>query len=503
MKLDLVTLAKIERQAKELAGSSDELKPVPDNWQEFSGLVKIRTKNGYKPFAPFEYQQDFVRLIEQCPMTVVAKTRQLGFSIAIVNWLIFKALSEPGIDSAIFSLNQQSTSQLAKQARSQLDSLDGVYCQVTSDSLTSISFSNGSNIYFRNSSIDATRGLTIKYAVFDEMGFISELEMLFGAVSPCLTIYGEDARVIGISTPNAASGMYFELLTQNNDFDVLQACEEIRSGTKNSFTWTDDNGTGKMLAHWRDNPNIQDKEGYLKRIANRFNLDEQTVQREYNLSFSSSAESVFSPTLIKEVCSGDMPKKRQKDSRVICGIDCNASSGGSADYFVAVFLEEYQGKIKLIDYYRNRGVTSDQHVYSLGAFFEKYKPDVVAVESNNSGNVYIEQLAKTYPSQNIESVFTSSTTKPTNIGRLHMAMESKVLQLPEDKALVSELLSFQRIGKKMEAVGKRATDDIIMALSVAMTESEFGEMPNPDLIKIQVSESPDYGYIAPLNIEDI
>jgi hypothetical protein len=58
------------------------------------------------------------------------------------------------------------------------------------------------------------------------------------------------------------------------------------------------------------------------------------------------------------------------------------------------------------------------------------------------------------------------------IERLALALEKQVLTIPKTSPIVSELLSFRRVGKKLEA-SPGNHDDTVMALAICLSQTDF------------------------------
>ena len=76
--------------------SKTEKYTLPDNWLEFAPLTKIRGGNGVVSFNPYDYQKTLIEQIEVHQTTIVCKTRQMGITELIANWLLFKACTDDG-----------------------------------------------------------------------------------------------------------------------------------------------------------------------------------------------------------------------------------------------------------------------------------------------------------------------------------------------------------------------------------------------------------------------
>jgi len=455
---------------------TEDLKPVPSDWESFCNLTRIRSSTGYEYFNPYPYQIRTVESVASHPMSIVCKFRQAGMSLTFIAYMLHECLLTPGTNCLILSTNQAATSALASRMREMAESIPE-YCKLVTDSLQIIGFSNGSKCYFKNSSLSACRGLdSVKIVLFDEFSFLhpNDAEELFATVLP-VTSMCRDSKIILNSTPNTVSDLYAQKFLADNDMDIMELVEAVKRGDKGNQYLTDNAGNAKIILHFRDHPIYGQIPDYLQSIQKKYGISEAEVQREHNLSFASSSQSVFSPELVRQSTQSKMSRAKSLDKtiRYIAGIDPNSSSTGN-DYFVmTIFSEDSEGNLKLVDMLRQRHCSSEQNIYDIGTLLNKYDISVCAVEKNNSGSIYIERLSATYPSFRFESVVTSQSSKEAMVSRVHMALESSVLELADDKNIIREFLGFSRIGSKLEAVGKNTHDDIVLSVCMGLTQSRF------------------------------
>jgi len=453
---------KLSSTYKDQTGSK---KALPDNWFDFACLCDIRSGASVVKFVPYDYQQVLIEQIKVHPTMVIAKTRQLGITETIANYFLFKASRNPGYLAVIFSKTQSDTSNIAKRIRRQIDSLYE-YLETETDSLTDIQIKGGGRILFRNSTPNGARGLeSVSDILYDEASFVEEIEEIFKSSIPCTTAVGEEARIIILSTPNGQSGWYWDKLTLNNgNRDILNICQQVREDIINPIQyWTDDNGWCKFILHWLGHPKFSlKKDTYLQSIKSRFELPEDTIQQEYNLSFSDSDTLVFSSEIIRK---NAIAKWSDYESGGIYYMGIDTSLLGQ-DYTVVTVLKETDNYYELAKLYRERKKTHEYNIYRISELIEKYQPIRVGIEVNSSGQIYYEQLSGQHLNVDFEAIKTTSSSKPKMINKLSLALEKGLITYPDDKIIIEEFLSFRQNGVKLEAIqGKH--DDIIMSLAFA------------------------------------
>ena len=458
------------KNRKKLEGTKSKTstkKELPDNWYDFACLCDIRSGASIIKFIPYKYQQTLIEQVEKHCTTIITKGRQLGLTETIANYFLFKAVTNEGYLGVIFSKTQADTSNIARRIRRQIDSLYE-YVETRTDSLTDIEFSHGGRLLFRNSTPNGSRGLeSVSDILFDEAAFVDEIEEIYKSAIPCTTAVGEDARIIILSTPSGQSGWYFDKLSLNNgDRDILNICQQVREGLIDPVQyWSDNNGWCKFIVHWKAHPVYAlQQDTYLQSIKARFELPEDVIQQEYNLSFTDSDTLVFSSDVIRKNAIASY-EDSLPEAIYYMGIDTSLLGN---DYTVVTVLKENGDRYELVKLYRERKKTHEYNLYRIGELVEQFQPIKVAIEVNSSGQIYYEKLSNEHLNVDFEAIKTTGSSKPKMINRLSLSLEKGLITYPNDKVIIEEFLSFRQNGIKLEAIqGKH--DDIIMSLAFAVT----------------------------------
>ena len=460
-----------------------KLIPNDSSIEDFAKLLTIRSGNKLVPFELYKHQARFLDVIEKHRVTVGIKSRQMGFTQAIILRFLEKARKNEAYSALVYSKSQQDTSLIAFRCREMIKSSNG-YLVTASDNLQTIRLLDGGTIYFRNSKIDGARGIdSVSDILYDEAGFVPEIAEIYEATDPTQAMVGEDARTIILSTPNGQAGWYFDQANSNNPdgYDLLEVCNQVRNEQLPPIvSWTDNDGWGKFIAHWKAHPIYGKNPNYLEDLASKRKLPLTVVAQEYDLSFEDAAERVFSASIVKRCCVGefidkDVPVATNFDYYI--GVD-TALEG--QDYFLAQVarfdLQTRQAEV--IDWYRKRTATSEYNILQVSELIDKYNPRTVAIETNSAGIIFLEELTKLHPSTYFKGVITSQTSKNSNIHRLLLFMERGLITFPNNRIIKEEFLSFERKGKQLQAiVGKH--DDVVM--SAAMVTSVLPDIEDTHL----------------------
>ena len=446
-------------------------KPIPDTWVEFARLCQIRSGDRLVYFDPYHYQIKLVELLQD-HSCIVTKSRQLGITETISNWMLWNAAINPAYLAVILSKSQADTSNIAKRLRRTIDGLSD-YIELKTNSVLDIELKSGGRILFRNSSPNGVRGLeSVSAILYDEASFVDGIDEIYTASVPSTTMVGDKARLIILSTPNGKQGFYWDKLAGNNDDRNLEkVCEQVRDGSINPLQyWIDEAGWGKFIIHWKAHPIHGKNPNYLQDIQRKYQLSEAKVRQEYDLSFLDSDVSVFSAELVRSNADGYSETQADKQSNYYLGIDTSTLGN---DYTVAVVLKQVDNCFYLVDMYRKRKMSSDYNIYHVGELINKFKPEKIAIEvTGGTGQIYLEQLSSEHQGFKFEAIKTTGDSKPAMVERLLLALEKSCFKYPESHPLIEELLNFRRQGKKLEAVtGKH--DDLVMACCFAIAISPF------------------------------
>jgi phage FluMu gp28-like protein len=452
---------------------------VPDNWADFARTCKIRSGLRFVFFDPYQFQKDLISIIEKQKFTIAAKTRQIGITELISNYFVYRALQNPAFVAIILSKTQNDTSAIAKRVRKQLFPFSSKgLLSFDSDSLTDLQITGGGRLLFRNSSPNGIRGIpSVTAILYDEAAFIENSSLIFEAMLPTLELSGDDARCVIVSTPNGRSGLFYDLLSSGNgENDLDRHISEIQNdiGEKGFRCWVDNSGWAKVLLHWKAHPVFSLIENYLEKKQTELKLSSDATQREFNLSFDASDQSVFSYNLVELAARGSFERfDKDKNRRYFMGVDL--SSVGQ-DYTVAIVLSEDHGQYNVAVMYRERKKTFDANLFEINKLIALYSPSRVAVEANGIGALYLEKLSESNPSAIIKAIQTTGVSKPVMVERLIHALEKKIISFPPG-AISDELKTFSRKEGKLEAASGQH-DDCVMSLCFALAVSPFATGDN-------------------------
>lgn len=457
-------LAERERRRRLKEASQPKKRLDKPTWPEFAEKTMIRSGRELIPFQPYPYQLAFVEQVEKHYGTVAVKSRQMGFTEMVASYFLWAAFWDPGYLAVIFSKTQQDTTNIAKRVRMMAASHPSI--ELETENLQDLKLVDGGRLLFKPATPHSARGLeSVAAILFDEAAFVSGIEEIYSAALPSTEMLGDSARIIILSTPNGQSGFYWDRVNESNgDKNILDICNDVRIGGDPIRYWTDQQGWCKFLAHWRGHPIYGQRPNYLKTLAIQKRMPEAKIKQEYDLDFTVSGESLFSLEAIYRQAKGAW-QSCQPGHKYLIGVDPNF---GGSDYFRSQVWDITSVPASLVAEYGENQKSIEYSKTLLKQQIQKYRPILVAIESNSGGIVLIENLSKELPQIHVEAVSTTRTSKRINTDRIAIAVEQSEVIYPKDWAGVQEMVQFGCLNREASS----GHDDAVMAFAVAWAQYE-------------------------------
>lgn len=359
-------------------------------------------------------------------------SRQVGKTVistfAAVKWALDK-------EEQHIMVVSPTDSQVKKLYKQIVLMLEPIYFLIKSYKIQSgdseIVFKNGSVILFRSALSENTlRGYSNTHLVLDECAFMKE-ETWNTILAPTLIVKGK--KCLFCSTPK---GNNFFARLYSKGLDGVDK-------TYRSFKLTYDENPYANLKFIREQQEI---------------LPDEIFRQEYLGEFIDAA-GVFRNINDVAVLKVALPNRMES---YYIGVDIAFKK----DYTVAIC---FNSKMEQVDMVRFNNTDIGYLVNTLKAFFLKWSPKRINIESNNQGLPVIQQLRR----EGINSITefaTTSTSKPLIINQLIAAVGKKEVKLLNDNNLKSEFNAFTAtIGKTghVRYEGSYGNDDIVMATAIA------------------------------------
>jgi len=469
--------------------SASNLKTVPLKWVDFAKLTTIRSGGGMVQFDPYYYQEIISDLMDEYNNIVCVKSRQLGLTQMIACKFLHRAALNPAYSAIAFLRNQNDVSAISRRTKQMLIGLRD-YIMPENDNVGYLKLKGLGDIYYKNSSPEGSRSIdSVIDFLFDEAAFSENIEQIYAASSPSSAMSGDKITKLIISTPSAKSGWYWDKVNADNEGrDIEEICNRVAAGdlyneVPGLYWFEDAQGTLKLIVHWSAHPVYKSIPNYLDYRLKQDGTDTETVLREYDLKFVDSAVSVFNIELIRENATGAYEDFKEPYEEYYCGLD-TSTMGSDYTVFSVIKHDRKNDVYSLVHLYRRRQQTSASHIYQISKLIELYDPVCIGIETTGGvGRIYLEELTKAHYGTEIREIKTTRDSKISMISSLILGLEKKQFIYPENSVLIEEMLSYRRIGAKMEAAAGKH-DDTIMSVSFALTVTPFlqGEQISGTLI---------------------
>jgi hypothetical protein len=469
--------------------SASTLKTVPKKWVDFARLTTIRSGGGMVTFDPYYYQEIISYLMDEYNNIVCVKSRQLGLTQMIACKFLHRAALNPAYSAIAFLRNQNDVSAISRRTKQMLIGLKE-YITPENDNVGYLKLKGLGDIYYKNSSPEGSRSIdSVIDFLFDEAAFSENIEQIYAASSPSSAMSGDKITKLIISTPSAKSGWYWDKVNADNEGrDIEEICNRVAAGdlyneVPGLYWFEDAQGTLKLIVHWSAHPVYKSIPNYLDYRLKQDGTDTETVLREYDLKFVDSAVSVFNIELIRENATGAYEDFKEPYEEYYCGLD-TSTMGSDYTVFSVIKHDRKNDVYSLVHLYRRRQQTSASHIYQISKLIELYDPVCIGIETTGGvGRIYLEELTKAHYGTEIREIKTTRDSKISMISSLILGLEKRQFIYPENSVLIEEMLSYRRIGAKMEAAAGKH-DDTIMSVSFALTVTPFlqGEQISGTLI---------------------
>lgn len=447
--------------------------PGVEDWPSFARQTWIRTGGTIAPFAPYPYQVDLIRSINDHPNTVINKSRQMGASETICSYLLCRALTERGFAAVIFSKTQNDASELGRRVRAMANSLKGEPIRYLTDSNTQIAIEGRGTLYFLPASPRAARGIPSCSVLFlDEAAFLDGAAEIYRGAMPTLSMVGDAAKVIVTSTPDTELDWFGQLWHQGLPADWYDYVTGRRINALNERLAQIADDWNRVAIHWSQHPLYGASDDWARKTRESRRLTQAAWDSEYELRFGATDTQIYPSALVSRGARGHWRECGSVGRTYVVGIDPNA---GGQDYFVALVLDITKSPYEVVAMYRENGRSTDYSLRHVKQLVEDYLPETVVVEKQAMGSVIAEALQHILPSYAIETFSTSRPSKTVATDRILYYLERDELIYP-DGIIPSELRAFQQKESGAREAAAGAHDDTVMALAFAV--SRIPETPN-------------------------
>jgi hypothetical protein len=420
----------------------------------------IHPVRGVIPLDFRSYQVELLNNLQNNKKNVGLLPRQSGKSLIVSVYMLWLATFTDKPQNLFILANK------GEQARSLLSNMKIMYEElppwlkkgVIEYAKTMVKFEDNTMIKTAGTTSDAIRGQSISFLLLDEFAFVPNhiAQEFYTAVQPTISTGGSIAI---ISTPNGASGLFYELFTN--------AKANGRNGYK-SFT-----------INWDDVPGRDEKfrDEMIKDIGLvKFN-------QEYGMSFIGSSLTLLSgkalETLvqqkddpIKEINGLKYYESAHPGRFYVAGVDVAKGVGGDYSCIQIVDITE-RGKYKLVATYADNFIRPEQLVLKIIEVAREFNNAFVIVENNTFGYAICQSLWNEHFYENLyrepkkleHGISANVRSKTISTSSLKKLVEENQLFI-SDKKTIDELHGFIEIRDNVYGCeeGENNHDDHVMAL---------------------------------------
>lgn len=295
------------------------------------------------PFKVFPRQYEFLKSLRDNSNTIAIKHRQAGITTVTAGWATGQCVfAQKDAPETILCIGNKLdiSQQLLEKMVNFLDQVPrwmwgsdyyspdpnspkntkSIYKTRNKDK---IELFNGCKIYARSSGENAARGVSaVSILIFDEAAFIQNgISVYTQAVAATSSV--RDAKIVMVSTPNGKDQLYYRT--------YANALKGVNNYTPVEFKWYQDLRYQRNLKWWRKNPETGEiewdvdpvvgprgeieyneerwrkleKDGWKPEspwyveMCKSFNMDDQKIAQELDVSFLGSSDNVIPPDVIE------------------------------------------------------------------------------------------------------------------------------------------------------------------------------------------------------------
>jgi hypothetical protein len=313
----------------------------------------------------------------------------------------------------------------------------------------------------------ASRGKAISMAIFDECAFGIEgdanrgTKALFDAISPSIAQFAPHSKILELSSPWLADGIFYEHFQQANsgEFKGMSA---------------------RQISTWSINPGLPFDCDFLQ---NALRKDEDTFWVEFGGQFRNNNSSLVAPEIIDAAVNKNRTTSvPQRDLRGTYVLALDPARGGKGrDSYVACIVH-YEGEQLIVDKFHEflasfeiagkMEVNIAEVEYWIAEQHRLYDFESIILDQYNSAST-IQSLSKSFP---ISELSWSVSTKMKAFGKLKELLQSGLIELPNHKEAIKQLKNlgviYRASGQWTVTGGKEsAVDDYCFCLAGAILQA--------------------------------
>lgn len=417
---------------------------------------------------------EFIKDLLSEKLIIVVKARQVGATLIVAIYLLWKALTQEGFNGLIISKSETASSRVLNRIK-RIWSLLPPWLKAEHDkwSETEISFpAMKSSILALPSSENPAQGETASVAVLDEYHYHRWPEEDYQSVEPTT----QHGQLIVIST--------FQKKKPNDKFATLvRDAQQDLNGFKLRFLSVFSNPyRGKRFMELVEKKYKGDEDG--RKAAYPYTIEEAIS--------ATSKESVFPSVILDRSCDGLVKWNEERGiifssigylADLAYGAGADVSQGTGSDSQAMVLIGRRALKAEVVGVIHNNKLSVPDFSVEIIEFLNRYRNPLLGIEANGIGHYLISEMVKQKYTKIFRRMqngvlgpygwYTAGNSALMNKDRMLIELAHAIATGELDvsfKPLADQLKSVYRIQDKGGLVHIKATsryDDLIMACAIA------------------------------------
>jgi len=449
-----------------------ELKACATDVNNFIKHVKIvNVDRGEEPFSPYNYQQEFIQMMNDNRFVVGLWSRQSGKTSVVGVYALWYAMFHDDKIIAIVSNKEKSAKMILRRIKRMYESVPSwLKPGVERYAETTTYFDNGSQINISATSEDAFRGESANLLIMDEFAFVpkNQAEAFWASNYPTISA-SKKSKIVIISTPN---GMY----------NLFHRMYDRAEKKRNTFV--------PMKVSWQRVPG-RDQEWADEQLKN---IGDQKFRQEFSCDFLGSSNTVIDPKVLETLIDNYKTpilrelednlliyEKPEAGKKYVLGCDIGKGTGEhDSTIQVLELVSMVPVKLKQVAVFKDNMTD----VYNFSKIIDRvcnyYNKAYIMVENNAEGasvvnelwwNIENDRLVNTGSKVANLGVRATRSTKPRAVLLMKKLIEDYSLELVDENT-IAQLTSFIEKGNKF--YGENMPDDLVSGLYWACYILEMG-----------------------------
>lgn len=329
----------------------------------------INVDNGLVPFILRPFQEDMIRTFEANRFTICKMPRQVGKTVCVAAYFLWKALFSEDFNTAILANKDSNAKEILARIQLMYEHIPMWLQQgVLEWNKKSIKLENGSRIMAAATSSSAVRGGSFNMVYLDEFAFIqpSIQEEFFASVYPTISS-GNTSKIIITSTPKGLN-MFYKIWVDSEE-------------GRNTYARVD--------VHWSMIPGRDEawKEETIR------NTSEEQFREEFECEFLGSSSTLISAVKLRQMAFKNPLMKNELGLKVYEEVDAgsiyilvaDSSHGTGQDYSAFIVVNISKKPYTLAATFRNNSLSPQVFPDVILETAKIFNQAVVLIETNDIG----------------------------------------------------------------------------------------------------------------------